>query len=381
MNYEYPPLGGGGGIAHQDIAEALSQRHEIRVLTTRFRGLPRTETRRGVQIQRVQVFGRTHLPTATLRSMVTFAPAAFLAGLHVLREFRPQVIHAFFAVPSGLPAVWLHRWSGVPLVLTLVGADVYDPNPTAGIATHRHPLVRAVVQRVIRSADVLTAISQDTRRRALEYHHAPRDIMVIPLGLVPPLITERPPVAQPTTMPVRLVTVGRLIPRKAHHNLLAALAALDRKDVTLDIVGDGPLREELQETARSLNIADRVTFHGNTSDEQKWKLLLSADCFVSSSLYEGFGIVFLEAMFAGLPIVATDTGGQTDFLHIGENALLVPPQNVGQLVAALNWILHDASLRARMAEANRAKAGKFLISEVAARYEDVFRRVAQHARV
>jgi glycosyltransferase involved in cell wall biosynthesis len=299
----------------------------------------------------------------------------------MLRAFRPQVIHAFFAVPSGVPAVWLHRWSGVPLVLTLVGADVYDPDPTAGIATHRHPLVRPVVRRVIRAADFLTAISQDTRRRALLYHQAPRDITVIPLGLVPPVMPDHPLITRSNGTAVRLVTVGRLIPRKAHHSLLAALAALGRKDVTLDIVGDGPLRGNLQQTARALGISDRVTFHGSISDQQKWKLLFSVDCFVSSSLYEGFGIVFLEAMFAGLPIVATDQGGQTDFLTTGENALLVPPRSVEQLVAALAWVLRDAPLRARMAEANRAKARTFLINEIAARYEDVFQRVVQRSRV
>lgn len=380
VNYEYPPLGGGGGIAHQDIAEALCQRHRVCVLTTQYRGLPHVENRRGVQIHRIPVVGRVHLPTATLLSMVTFTPMAFLNGMRVLRTFRPDLIHAFFAVPSGVPALWLSRWAGIPLVLTLIGGDVYDPDPTVGIASHRNPLVRAVVRQVIRSADALTAISHDTRRRALAYHHGVRDISVIPLGFVPPVIPDQSSAVRSRGGGARLITVGRLIPRKAHLDLLAALAALEKKDVTLDVIGDGPLRSDLVEAARDYKISDRVTFHGRVSEQRKWTLLMAADCFVSASRYEGFGIVFLEAMYAGLPIVSTDVGGQTDFLDRNVNALFVPPQDVPQLVKALTNVLRDAQLRARMTEANRAKVKKFFIEDVAARYELVLQHTLTHSR-
>lgn len=374
VNYEYPPLGGGGGIAQQDIAGALAARHDIVVLTTHFRGLPRREVQNGVKIWRVPVWGRTHLPTATLRSMVTFAPAAFAVGLRVLREFRPEVIHACFAVPSGLPAIFLGRALGIPVVLTLVGADIFDPDPTAGIATHRHPAVRAVVRYVLQRADARTAISRDTKRRAMDYHHAPADIEVIPLGLVPP--KEFPPEQRTDRSgPLRLITVGRLIPRKAHGDLLQAFAQVRRADVRLDVIGDGPLLPDLRQSAVALGISERVTFHGAVPEARKWELLCQADCYVSSSLYEGFGMVFLEAMYAGLPIIATDRGGQTDFLATGENALLVPPRQPAQLASALSWILRDDALRQRLADANRQKIHTFRIDDTVARYEGLFRRV------
>ncbi|TSC73175.1 MAG: Glycosyltransferase [Parcubacteria group bacterium Gr01-1014_38] len=378
INYEYPPLGGGGGVAHRDLAEAFAARNEVTILTTHFRGLPKAEVVNGVRIIRVPVWGRCQMPVATLRSMATFVPSALLAGLRATNKTRPDLIHALFAVPSGLPAVLLGRLRRIPVVLTLIGADIFDPNPTAGIAAHRNPVVRAVVRWVIRHADAVTAISEDTKRRAILYHRAPNNLAVIPLGLVPPAVL--PPVTASHGAPWRLVTVGRLIPRKAHKDLLEALALLKRKDVHLHVMGDGPLLHPLEGTAERLGVRPQVTFEGAVTEDRKWQLLRAADLFVSASLHEGFGIVFLEAMYAGLPIVCTDQGGQTDILRAGENALFTPPQRSDQLASALRVLLADADLRKRFAETNRHAMQSFLIRDIADRYEALFARLTKTVR-
>lgn len=375
LNYEYPPLGGGGGIAHQDLLEALARQHEILLLTTHFRGLKQRETRRGVRMLRLPVLGRTDLPTASIRSMLTYVPAALVAGLRTITTFKPDVIHAFFAVPSGLPAVLLGRLFHVPTVVTLVGADVYDPDPTAGIATHRTPGLRTVIRGVIRSATARTAISEDTKRRAMLYHGAPADVLTIPLGFVAPA----PPVARAPddrTPPLfRLLTIGRLIPRKGTQDLLLALALLKRSQVTLDIIGDGPLRDALERQASELGLEHVVRFRGAVSEQEKWGALARAHCFVSASHYEGFGMVFLEAMHVGLPIVATDKGGQTDILTTGENALLVPPEQPAQLAAALALLIDTPELRGRLAAANRRKGENYRMDRISARYVELFERL------
>lgn len=388
INYEYPPLGGGGGVAHRDLAEALAARHEVTVLTTHFQGLPKEERVNGVRILRVPVWGRERIPVATLRSMVTFVPSALFAGLRATKATRPDLIHVFFAVPSGLPAVLLGRLRRIPVLLTLIGADIFDPNPTAGIAAHRNPLVRAVVRWVIHRASMVTAISEDTKRRAVLYHGASEDIPVVPLGLVLPAPLEAVlptgPVAIPAAQavsdaPWRLVTVGRLIPRKAHEHLLEALALLQRRDVHLHVIGDGPLLSDLRGFADRLGIGTQVTFEGAVTEERKWQLLREANVFVSASLHEGFGIVFLEAMYAGLPIVCTDVGGQTDILRAGEHALFVPPQRPDQLASALQVLLEDPELRKRLAEKNRQAVQSFLIRDITARYEALFTRLTHAA--
>lgn len=377
VNYEYPPLGGGGGVAHRDIAEALAKRHDIHVLTTHFPGLPRLAVEHGVTIHRVPVWGRTALPTATLRSMLTFAPAALYAGRTLSKQLQPELIHAFFAVPSGVPGVLLGRWTRVPVVLTLVGADIFDPHPTAGVASHRNPLVRRAVRWAIRHATAVTAISADTKERAIALHGAPLDTRVLPLGFVPP--QELPPAAPATGSVLRLVTVGRLIPRKGLQDLLEALALLAPLPLLLTVVGDGPLRGPLEQSARMRGLADRVRFVGQVDEAEKWRLLRSADVYVSPSLHEGFGIVFVEAMYAGLPIVATDRGGQRDLLSPYKNALLVPPGQPDVMAAELRRIHLDESLRQRLAAAGRATVRRFLIDRIAGAYEAFFAEVVRGA--
>lgn len=374
LNYEYPPLGGGGGIETRDLAEELAKRHTVHVITTWYAGLPRVETVRGVTIHRVRVWGRTALPTATLRSMLTFVPAAVMAGIGVIRRVRPDICNAHFVVPSGLPAVVLAALFRLPLVVTLIGGDVYDPSK--GVSPHRHAVLRWTIAVILRRADALTAISRDTKERALLYHGAPAAIDVIPLGFVTPSFARvsREELSW-SREDTQLITVGRLVSRKAYGDLLQGFAQMTLRAVVLHVVGEGPLADELADKSRELGIAERVVFHGRVTEERKFQLLAEADVYVSASVHEGFGICFLEAMSVGLPIVATDTGGQTDFLVAGRNALLVPPRRPEQLAHALDWLVGDRKLRQSMSDANRETVARYLMPKISRLYEEVFTRV------
>jgi glycosyltransferase involved in cell wall biosynthesis len=153
------------------------------------------------------------------------------------------------------------------------------------------------------------------------------------LGLIPQvqMAVNRKDLDLPEGVPL-FVSVGRLIPRKQYDVLLEAWR--DIPYAHLVIIGDGPLKEKLQELIHKWSLGDRVHLLGFVSEEHKHKVLLASDAYVSATEHEGFGIVFLEAMEAGLPIVSTDTGGQRDFLTEGENAILVPTNDPEQLVAA-----------------------------------------------
>jgi glycosyltransferase involved in cell wall biosynthesis len=376
VNYEYPPLGGGGAIETRDLAEELAKHHEVHVLTTAYRDLPRREIQNNVTIHRVPVWARTERPTATLRSLVTFVPVAALLGIPLMRQLRPHILNAHFVVPSGIPAAFLAACFRRPLVLTLIGGDVYDPSK--GVSPHRHAFLRAIIGLLLRRASAITAISRDTKERAMRYHRAPATIDVIPLGLVLPTFTPatRDALGWAATH-FHAVTVGRLIPRKGYLDLLQGVAGLRHAGIVLHIVGDGPLGPTLRREASALGIADRVVFHGQVSDEEKFRLLTAADVYVSASLHEGFGICFLEAMAARLPIIATDTGGQTDFLVSGRNAILVPPHRPEQLTHALQWIMDDGGLRDRMRKENAAAVQEHLITATARRYEALFELVKE----
>src|SRR5262249_49574942 len=123
---------------------------------------------------------------------------------------------------------------------------------------------------------------------------------------------------------ILLVTVGRLIGRKANNQLLLMMSELPEKDIRLLILGSGPEEVPLKEEAEKRRLGKRVSFLGQVSESDKFAILSTSDIYVSTSQHEGFGLVYLEAMASGLPIICYNHGGQADFLKDEENGYLVP---------------------------------------------------------
>jgi L-malate glycosyltransferase len=100
LNYEYSPLGGGGGVIHRHIAEELTTRHDVTVLTSRARSLPRFEMAGSVNVHRVDVLGRESKATASLVSMLSYFPASLNAGQKLINKIKPDLINSHFAIPT-----------------------------------------------------------------------------------------------------------------------------------------------------------------------------------------------------------------------------------------------------------------------------------------
>ena len=156
--------------------------------------------------------------------------------------------------------------------------------------------------------------------------------------------------------PPQVVTVGRLAAPKDALTLLRALSALAPIPFSALLVGDGPDRAEVEAEIRALGLEDTVALAGSRSDVPS--LLAAADVFVLSSRSEGAPFSILEAMAAGLPVVASDVGGVGELVVDGETGLLVPPADPVGLAEALRRVLLDAALRRRFGAAGRARAAE-----------------------
>jgi glycosyltransferase involved in cell wall biosynthesis len=375
VNYEYPPLGGGGGVFTQHLAEEMARELSVTVLTTYAGGLSRDERRSGVRIVRVPVAGRNAQATASLLSLFSFFPASLRRGLRLLDEEPYDLVHSFFAIPSAPSGFLLARRARLPHVLSLLGGDVYDP--TKRLSPHRTPGLFHTVKALMNHSDRVVAMSNDIRSRAIGLYGIEREIDIVPHGIATPVFPQGSRsdfgFAEDDVV---LITIGRLIRRKNLENLLEVIARIDAQQVKLAIVGDGPLRQSLEETAREAGIGEQVRFLGYVSEEAKWQLLRIADAYVSTALHEGFGIVFLEAMEAGLPIVTYDEGGQADFLADGETAFLVPLGHTETFVESLLRLFRDPLLRRRMGEHGRRAVVDYHIDRSAARFRRIYAEAA-----
>lgn len=360
--YEYPPIGGGGGVGASQYAEAWAAAgHSVTVLTSGSHALPVEQSRGRLRIVRLRIAGRRERATTTNRAMLAylFAGAGWLVG-HRHEVADVDVINTHFSIPTGPLGLFASRFLQVPNVLTIIGGDIYDP--TKASSPHLHMWSRVANNRIIRSADEVIAISSDTRARARRHYGIRRPIRVIPYGFSPPASSEDAGAgsvraADSRSGEFRLVAVGRLVPRKGFDHLLAALARLPAH-VRLEVIGDGPLAEPLRALSTELGVADRVTWPGFLDRAEILRRMRRADVFVLSSLHEGLGIVVQEAMFAGLPIVATDHGGQTDLVTDGENGLLVPAGNAEAITRAVSDLMADDKRREAMGRRSRERIAK-----------------------
>ena len=153
--------------------------------------------------------------------------------------------------------------------------------------------------------------------------------------------------AIPLSTPIKVVTVGRLVPWKQIDQLIEAVTECE--DTGLAIIGDGPERDRLEQLARAQNIADRIYFAGQRNREETLSLMAACDLFVLNSTYEGFPHVVLEAMGVGLPVVATAVGGTPEIVGDGNGVLIAPNAN-GLLSKTLLKLASSSTERQRLAK-------------------------------
>jgi L-malate glycosyltransferase len=371
-NYEYPPLGGGGGVVMAALARELARRHTVTVLTSRALGLPDESMDGGARVVRAPVFFRKELAVANLPSMLAYLPMGALRGLTLRRSGAFDAINTHFVVPTGPVGHILSRIYGVPNVLSVHGGDLYDPSKAS--SPHRHAWLRAPIRALLRRADSLVGQSRNTLEHVETIYGVRRETRLIPLGIDRPPLPSRVARSEfgiPEDSFV-MVTVGRVVARKSTLQLVQALRAAERPKAHLLIVGEGPDTENVRKAASEAGVGERVHFLGQASDERKYQALAVADIFVSASQHEGFGLVFLEAMACGLPIICYDHGGQTDFLTDGQTGFVVKLNDLDRFTRSIVTLHDKKEVRGAMAQTNRRQVEDYFIDTCANRYEAEF---------
>jgi len=371
VNYEFPPLGGGGGVATYDLALGWKEAGQVDVLTSNFADLPSYENMDGINVYRTRIFFRKSRDAATFISMLSYVITGFFKGISLARKNRYDVINTHFAVPSGPLGYILSRLFHIPNVLSLHGGDIYDPSKK--LSPHDSFIFSRVVKFILQKADRIVAQSTNTRDNTVRYYNPDKEVEIIPLAFHPPA----PVKAARKDLNLSkdnfyVITVGRLIKRKSLQTLIQAIGNIKNKKVKLLIIGDGPEKEYLDTVVKEFHADERVAFLGFLDDNDKYRYLKCADLFALTSLHEGFGIVFMEAMHIGLPIVCTNHGGQVDFLKQRENALLFDVGDVRKCSDAILELYKNETLYKKLSANNKKKIKNFYAEQVASQYIDIF---------
>ncbi len=341
------PFRSGAEACAEEVALRLCDRFDITIITAKLRpDLPRTDLLQGkVPIIRV---GFGHPFDKWLYPFL----APFAA-----RKLKPDVLHAVLETFAG---VALHACTLiVPRARQILTLQT----------TNRHFLRR----HIMRTPDTVTAISNALARQAVDFGR--KDVIVIPNGI--PYSQIRAACESHKKIPGRILFVGRLEKMKGIDVLLNAFAQIEKfhPAATLHIVGDGSLRQELENLAHELNLTNRITFLGRLNGNALLREYAEAEIFCGLSRSEALGNVFLEAQAAGCAVVATTVGGIPEIVLHEKTGLLVAPDDPEAAALAMQRLMAEQSVRAAFAAAGVENARGYDWDVVTERYGEIYKRM------
>ena len=367
-----PAVGGVEELTSRLARRLLALGEAVEVWTSRYpASLPEDEVVKGIRVRRF----RLPMPRLAPRSVVGFlhdSAQARGALSAAAADFQPELLHVQCFSANGAYATWLARRVGAPLVVTLQGetfmddTDIYD-----------HSLALRLSLRLgLRKAAAVTGCSRfvldDAVRR---FGLAPRAGTVIPNGV--DLVEDAAPV--PLDLPFQrfVLGLGRVVRKKGFDLLLDAFERIAPRypDLGLVIGGSGSELPTLTAAAAAAGISGRVAFPGTLSRAQVAWAMSRAAVFVLPSRVEPFGIVVVEALRAGCPIVVSAQGGATEIVRDGVDGIVADPRDTTALSLAIQRLLEGGDLAKRLSDSGRARATDFDWAVIAPRYRQLYARV------
>ena len=293
--------------------------------------------------------------------------------LRIASAFQPDIVHVQCFSANGVYATWLAKQLRVPLVVTLQGETLMDDSDIY----ERSLTLRTSLRVALRVADAVTGCShfvlEDAERRFGLSRGRGR---VIPNGVdVNEDVRPRP---LDLSFSRFVLTIGRVVAKKGFDLLLEAFVRISREhpDVGLVIGGDGPALGQLVRRTDEAGLAERVRFPGVLSRSEVAWAMGAAEVFVLPSRVEPFGIVVLEALRAGCPVVVSARGGAPEIVRDGIDGLVVDPAQSDVLSTAIARLLTETELAQCLSKSGPARAAEFDWRSVAARYRALYQQVA-----
>jgi glycogen(starch) synthase len=363
----HPSLGGVEELTRQLAHSLRDAGHNVILITNRWpHALPAHETFEGLPLFRLPFYS----PIGSLRAALTYpikSRVTHQAITDILVQHDIQLLHLQCISTNALYAARAAKTLHLPLIVSLQGELTMD----ASHLYQRSHLARRMYQQTLAAADLLTACSADTLAEAESFFGRPFGLRgsVIPNGIRLADFANITPHSHPRPY---FLAIGRHVPQKGFDTLLQAYANALTKNPNLShdllLAGDGPSNADLQNLAKSLNLTNRVHFLGRTDRPKTAALFAGCDFFILPSRHEPQGIVNLEAMAAGKPVIATNVGGVPEIVHHNHNGLLVPPENPETLAAAMLILAADTALRTRLGNQALATAKSHDWPQITNRY-------------
>ncbi len=288
---------------------------------------------------KIGILAKIQLPLLLLFEIFTL--------LLVVKKIKPDVIHTHWIIPHGFIGAIVHQLTDIPHIISIHGSDI-------NIVT-RNPIFNVILPFIKKNSQYITTNSKFTLEKTCStITFIGCNMKVIPMGMGCQLNQNGSTllkVEKIYNIQKKILFVGRLIEWKGVKILISAYKHVKKElpNTQLIIVGDGPDYKGLLDYTNKLEIQDSVQFKGYVKDDELQIYYQTSDIFVLPSYpienqTEGLGVVLLEAMTAGVPVIGSDTGGIPDIIEDGVNGLLVPPGDEKMLAEAIKKLIQNPDL-------------------------------------
>ncbi|MBI2529681.1 MAG: glycosyltransferase family 4 protein [Candidatus Diapherotrites archaeon] len=369
--------------------------HEVLVVAAHYPGLPKRDMLKEIPVERFKYFipsrfeklaydsgmaanmRKSHLAKLQLP---LYMVSGTLAVMRAAGKFRPDVVHSLWVFPQGLMCAIAKKFCKFPLVINAIGTEAY---------LAKKMKMGSMIRFAANTADAVTATSSATAN-AVKSCGYNKDIQIIFNGaddaLFNPNNSGETIIKEHSLQNKKiLLCIGRFNEMKGQRYLIEAMPEVLKKfpETSLLLIGEGPLKEELQSYAKAQNLQSSIIFLGNKAHEELAKYYAACDVFIIPSIVDshgvaegGQGLVTKEAMLTGKCVIGADTGGIPDLVINNETGLLVEQKSAGQLSDAIIKLLGDDALRARLAQAGHKMAKeKAAWGGICAEYEEIYKRI------
>jgi glycosyltransferase involved in cell wall biosynthesis len=372
----HPYVGGVEELCRQLAHAYIDDGHRPIVVTNQWpRTLPREELYEGIPIYRIPM----RVPAGSLRMRTNYRLTSGLLRrrlLGLLKDHNVDLIHVQCVSTNGYYAQMAKRALGLPLVITAQGELTMDADQIYQTSGFLKDLLRELLD----EADRITACSGSTLEDLERFYG--RDFgdraSVVYNGIS---LAEFDRVPNPSTFKrPYILAIGRHVVQKGFDVLIRAFAQSGLADLDLVIAGDGPERQTLNNLIDELGLRGRVHLPGRADRPTVAGLFKGCEFFVLPSRQEPLGIVNLEAMAAGKPVIASRVGGVPEIVIENETGMLVSPEDPTALAHALCRLASDGELRTRMGRAGRTRADAFDWPAIAKRYVSIYGEIMRPLR-
>ena len=357
---------------HELFDEIQKKKHEIIVLVPELKDMPKIQDFGNLKVHRVsytknknkQVLGDGFLPErlkshSNKFSLIKFLFNALRKALSFHKRKNFDLIHSQWIFPSGLLGLILKILIKRPLIITIHGAGIF--------LMKKYPFLKPLLKLTLKKADLVIFNSTYTKKETLKIYKTLKNNVVLHQGInikrFQELEKKKFPKHELFENNLVILSVGRLIERKGFRYLITAIKYLKKShpNLKLMIIGTGPENQFLRTYAKGLDLGEDVIFMGQVKGEDIPHYFKNASLFILPAIIdkngdtEGLGLVLLEAMASGIPVIGTKVGGIVDIIDDGVNGILIPEKNSEKIVESISNLLSNNELREKFKKNGLAK--------------------------